>query len=97
MKSLTILIIALLCSSMTLFAQQSDSTEIQTKNTDSTNVSFWKKHNVKFAAMPMVNYDPSLKWNAAALVNVFFKVSPADTISPLSMTGGMIGYTTNKT
>jgi len=79
------------------FAQESDSTEIQTENPDSTKISFWKKHNVKFAAMPMVNYDPSLGWNMAALTNTFFSVSPSDTISPLSMVGAMLGYTTNKT
>jgi outer membrane protein assembly factor BamA len=60
-------------------------------------LSFWKKHNVKFAAIPMVNYDPSFKWNFAALVNAFYRVSANDTISPLSMIGGAIGYTTNKT
>ena len=80
-----------------LYAQQEDSTAIQTENTDSTEVSFWKKHNVNFAAMPMINYDPSFEWNLAALVNAFFRVTPSDTISPLSMAGGMIGYTTNGT
>jgi outer membrane protein assembly factor BamA len=51
---------------------------------------------VKFAAIPVINYDPAYKWNFAALANAFFKVSVADTISPLSMAGGMVGYTTNK-
>jgi outer membrane protein assembly factor BamA len=69
----------------------------QTENADSTDVSFWKKHNVKFAAMPMVNYDPAFEWNFAALVNAFFKVSSADTVSPLSMAGAMLGGTTNGT
>jgi hypothetical protein len=44
----------------------------------------------------MVNYDPSLGWNIAALTNAFFRVSPTDTISPLSMAGAMVGYTTNE-
>lgn len=78
---------------MVSFAQEQDSTITQIEKADS---SFWKKHNVKFAAMPMINYDPSLGWNMAALTNTFFRVSPSDTISPLSMAGGMLGYTTNK-
>jgi outer membrane protein assembly factor BamA len=47
--------------------------------------------------MPMVNYDPALGWNFAALTNTFFKTSTTDTISPLSMAGAMVGMTTNKT
>lgn len=81
----------------TIFAQKSDSAATQTENKDTTESTFWKKHNVKFAAMPMVNYDPSLGWNMAAMANAFFKVSPADTISPLSMVMAMVGYTSNKT
>ena len=45
----------------------------------------------------MVNYDPAFEWNLAALANAFFRVSPADTVLPLSMAGVMAGYTTNKT
>jgi outer membrane protein assembly factor BamA len=97
MKKLLLLIcIASLLQSF-LFAQQSDSTVTSTENSDSTELSFWDKHDVNFAAVPMVNYDPAFQWNFAALVNVFFKVSPADTISPLSMGGAIVGYTTNKT
>jgi len=55
-----------------------------------------ESNRVKFAAIPVINYDPAYKWNFAALVNAFFKVSVTDTISPLSMAGGMVGYTTNK-
>lgn len=66
------------------------------QESDSTKVTFWKKHNVKFAAVPMINYDPSLGWNIAALTNAFFRVAPTDTISPLSMAGAMLGYTTNE-
>jgi len=36
-----------------------------------------------------------MEWHFAALVNAFFRVSATDTISPLSMAGGMTGYTTN--
>ena len=52
---------------------------------------------VQFAAIPMVNYDQSFEWNLAALANAFFKVSPADTVSPSSMAGAVVGYTTNGT
>ena len=45
----------------------------------------------------MVNYDPSFEGNLAALANAFFRVSPADTVSPSSMAGAMVGYTTNGT
>jgi outer membrane protein assembly factor BamA len=97
MKPLSLVITVLLCCNITLLAQQSDSTIVQEEFPDSQEQSFWKKHNVKFAGMPMINYDPSIKWNFAALANVFFKVSPKDTVSPLSMAGAMVGYTTNKT
>lgn len=63
---------------------------------DADTLNFWKKHDVQFAAMPMVNYDPSLGWNMAVMVNPFFRVSPSDTISPMSMAGAVLGYTTNK-
>lgn len=66
------------------------------QESDSTKVTFWKKHDVNFAAVPMINYDPALGWNIAALTNAFFRVAPSDTISPLSMAGAMIGYTTNE-
>lgn len=48
------------------------------------------------AAVPIINYDPALGLNTAALANAFFKVSPTDTISPLSMAGAMVGCTTNE-
>ncbi|TLX72454.1 hypothetical protein E9993_18150 [Labilibacter sediminis] len=68
----------------------------ETAETDSTKQTFWKKHNVNFAAVPVISYDPALGFNMAALTNVFFDVNPNDTISPLSMAGAMVGYTTNK-
>lgn len=80
-----------------IFAQQLDSTVNQIEKDDSTKTTFWKKHKVKFAGIPMINYDPAFKWNLAALANAFYRVTPSDTISPLSMAGAMIGYTTNKT
>lgn len=63
---------------------------------DTTQQTFWKKHNVNVAAVPIINYDPALGWNMAALVNAFYNINPNDTISPLSMAGAMVGYTTNK-
>ena len=90
-KLLFLLSLAIFCQ-VALYAQEQDSTVTQTEKTDS---SFWKKHNVQFAAVPMINYDPSLGWNFAALTNAFFKVTPSDTISPLSMAGAALGYTTN--
>ena len=95
MKGL-LLFIALIIYS-TAFSQSSESKQIKNEDADSTTITFWKRHNVKFAGIPMINYDPALGGNVAALINVFFKVSPSDTISPLSMAGGMIGGTTNKT
>ena len=68
----------------------------QVSERDTSKQTIWKKHNVKFAAIPIINYDPSLELNMAALVNAFFRVNPADTISPLSMAGAMVGYTTNE-
>ena len=97
MKKLLLLPCIALFLQSTIFAQQSDSTVTQTENSDSTELSFFDKHDVNFAAIPIINYDPAFEWNLAALVNVFFKVTPTDTVSPLSMAGAMIGYTTNKT
>jgi len=95
-KILVITCFALFLQSI-VYAQGSDSAGTQKETADSTKLSFWKKHNVKFAAVPMVNYDPSLGLNMAALTNAFFRITPSDTISPLSMAGAMIGYTTNGT
>jgi len=94
-KLLFVLSIAFLLQTIS-FAQEQDSTATQTETADSTALTFWKKHDVNFAAVPMINYDPSLGWNFAALTNAFFKVSTKDTISPLSMAGAMVGYTTNE-
>lgn len=91
MKKILLSLCAVFILQAMAFAQQSEST-----NSPADSLNFWKKHNVKFAAMPMINYDPALGWNMAALTNTFFRVSPSDTISPLSMAGGMLGYTTNK-
>ncbi len=95
-KIMLIICISLLLHTM-LYSQDSTSVSTEAAKNDTTEVSFWKKHNVNFAAIPVINYDPAFEWNFAALVNAFFKVSPADTVSPLSMGGAMVGYTTNKT
>lgn len=96
MRPKVLLILFSLCCSSVLLAQQDENTENSELEEGSEDLTFWKKHNVKFAAMPMVNYDPSLGWNMAVMVNPFFRVSPSDTISPLSMAGAVLGYTTNK-
>ena len=80
-----------------LYSQETDIKSTPTTDTDSTVTESEDSGRFKFAAIPVINYDPAFKWNLAALVNVFFKVSMADTISPLSMAGAMVGYTTNET
>ena len=80
-----------------LYSQKSDTEPIETTKTDSTIAESTESGRFKFAAIPVINYDPAFKWNLAGLVNVFFKVSLADTVSPLSMAGAMVGYTTNET
>lgn len=58
--------------------------------TDST-----KKVNV--AAIPIINYDPSLGGTFGAMTSLFYKLNPDDTVSP-SSSSGLIGiYTTNGT
>jgi outer membrane protein assembly factor BamA len=66
-------------------------------DTDSTSAEPPESRKAKLAAMPIVNYDPSLGWNFAAMAMLFFPVSAQDTISPLSMAGGIAGITSNKT
>jgi hypothetical protein len=93
--------ISLLCAfvllPVILYSQESDLELQEATKTDSTVTDSTKSSRFKFAAVPVINYDPAFEWNLAALVNVFFKVSLADTVSPLSMAGGMVGYTTNGT
>jgi len=95
MKKLVLLISIFLLLQTAIVAQDNDSVSVA--QSDTTDLSFWDRHNVNFAAIPMVNYDPAFEWNFAGLVNVFFNVTPGDTLSPLSMAGAMVGYTTNKT
>ncbi|TAJ14334.1 hypothetical protein DMA11_05625 [Marinilabiliaceae bacterium JC017] len=83
-----------------LTSEKTETSDLKTDQSEVTNSkpdNFWRKHNVKFAAVPIINYDPSLELNMAALANAFFRVNPTDTISPLSMAGAMVGYTTNET
>ncbi len=90
-------VIALLCAFLLcpsiLRSQESDADS--TVNAETVDSEDSKRF--KFAAIPVINYDPAFKWNLAGLVNVFFKVSLADTVSPMSMAGAMVGYTTNGT
>ena len=96
MKNLLLLLCITVFLQTIVFAQDSDSRATQTENSDTTGISFWKEHNFNFAAIPIVAYDPSLGWNFAGMLNAFFQVSAADTVSPLSLIGGFGGYTTNK-
>jgi len=80
-----------------LCAQKVEEVLPEVTQADSTAADSIEAKRFMFAAVPVVNYDPSFEWNFAALVNVFFKISMTDTISPLSMAGGMVGYTTNGT
>ena len=52
---------------------------------------------LKIAAIPVVNYDPSLGFIAGALGMGFYRLNLEDTISPPSVTGFMGMYTSNKT
>ncbi len=98
-KGVVFLLCALVLLPSVLYAQESDIEPIEDAAADSsaTSESSAESKRVKFAAIPMVNYDPSFEWNLAALANAFFAVSLADTVSPSSMAGAMVGYTTNGT
>ena len=72
-----------------LHAQESGADSTVTAITDDAE----EPKRFNFAAIPVINYDPSYEWNFAAMVSVFFKASLADTVSPLSMAGAMVGYT----
>jgi len=57
---------------------------------------FLKRHDVKFAPVPYINYDRTLGFTVGALPMVMYDLSEKDTISPQSITGGLIMYATNK-
>lgn len=92
-----LLLFSLILSVSWVYGQDPEGMTTPAQVPDSTSTSFWQDHNVNFAGIPMINYDPSFEWNLAALANVFFRVAPKDTISPLSMAGAILGYTTNGT
>ncbi len=96
MKKIILALIIIFVTNVSSFSQNSDTTSVTKMEADTSEISFWKKHNVNFAAVPMINYDPALEWNFALLGNAFFQFDTADTLSPLSMAGAMLGYTTNK-
>jgi outer membrane protein assembly factor BamA len=52
---------------------------------------------VKIAALPIVNYDPSIGFIAGAIGMGFYRLNQEDTISPPSVTGAMGIYTSNDT
>lgn len=76
-----LLIILFFCSQAAALAQF---------KTDST-----KK--VNFAAIPIINYDPSLGFTLGAMGQMYYKLNKEDTLSPSSSTGIFGMYTTNKT
>jgi outer membrane protein assembly factor BamA len=98
-KGVVFLLCALALLPSVLYAQEPDIEPIEAVAADSSAISdsSAESKRVKFTAIPMVNYDPSFEWNLAALANAFFRASPADTVSPSSMAGAMVGYTTNGT
>lgn len=98
-KGLVLLLCALVLLPSVLCAQESDSETIEGAAADSsaTSESSTESKRGKSTAMPMINNDPTFGWNLAAMASVFFSVSSADTVSPSSMVGAVVGYTTNKT
>jgi len=52
---------------------------------------------VSYAAIPMINYSPSLGVSLGAMTNAYYKLNSADTISPSSSSGIFGMYTTNNT
>ena len=96
-KIVNLLLCAFMLSPAILYSQESEANLQKTTQADSAAAEIEQPKRFNFAAIPVINYDPSFKWNLAALVNVFFRVSLADTVSPLSMAGAMVGYTTNGT
>lgn len=52
---------------------------------------------VRFAAIPMVNYNPSFGVIVGAMGNAYYKLNASDTISPSSSTGLFGMFTTNGT
>ena len=92
MKKLALLIILLLVNS-TIFAQESSS---EAEQSEKEKTSLWKRHNAKFAPVPYINYDRTLEFTFGALPMVMYNLSEKDTISPQSITGGLLMYATNK-
>lgn len=50
---------------------------------------------VRWAGIPVVNYNPSFGFTYGAMGMAFYKLNAKDTISPSSSTGAFIGATTN--
>lgn len=86
------LIIFLSVSSI-LFAQEISS---EAEKQELEKISYWKRHNAKFAPVPYINYDRTLEFTFGALPLVMYNLSEKDTISPQSITGGLLMYATNK-
>jgi hypothetical protein len=55
MKYIVILVLITVFMHSATLAQQADSAATNSEKTNASEQSFWKKHNVNFAAMPMIN------------------------------------------
>ncbi len=85
-KILSLLLLFLWCS----FASA------QTKPADSTATSKPKPKNIDFNVMPYINYNRTLDFMFGAIPMMMYKINPADSISPKSLSGLSAVYTTNK-
>lgn len=63
----------------------------------SAQVKYDSTKRVNYAAIPIVNYDPSLGVNFGLIAQAFYKLDTNDLVSPSSSTGAMGIYTTNGT
>lgn len=73
---------------VTLFFLLSSVASFSQNNTDTTKTT-------SFAAIPVINYDPSTGLTLGAMTQLFYKTNKQDTISPSSSTGLFGMYTTN--
>ncbi len=51
---------------------------------------------INYAAIPMLNYNPSFGFSLGAMANAYYRMNIGDTISPSSSTGVFGTYTSNK-
>lgn len=70
---------------------------VNSQKTNTTTSDSIKSKKPSVAAIPIINYDPSLGATIGAMGQYFYKINKKDTISPSSSTGLFGIYTTNKT